>query len=119
MDKRKAYAITHPLRQGAPARDGHRRRVDHRFQTTLFCDGEWWIARVEYLDYNFKPFALETMLPEQRERLAEAARRLLVSADCGDGSISVAELGSVTVEARRAMMPSEQAAIRGIERAAG
>lgn len=119
MDKRKAYAITHPLRMGAPVREGHRRRIANRYSTTLFCDGEAWVARVEYLDYHFKPSALATMLPADRERLESMAQRMLVEADCGDGAMTVGEWGACAIEARRAMMPSEQSASAGIELAAG
>jgi hypothetical protein len=114
MDKRKAYAIAYPVRDDEELREGHRRRVEHRFATALFCDGEVWCARVEYLDYNFRRQRLGQMPPGSEARMAEVAERLLVACDCGDGQITLAYSGLYALEAKRAMMPSEQRAVGSV-----
>lgn len=118
MDKRKAYAIAHPLGSsfpGARIRDGHRKRIEHRFLSTLYCDGEAWVARIEYLDYHFNPQALRSVQPANIDRMRQVAERLLIACNCGDGSVEVGQAGATAIEARRAMTSAECVAIHEVD----
>jgi hypothetical protein len=108
MDKRKAYALLHPTRDGRLA-PGHRKRLLARYQTALWCDGERWHARVEFISSSFTIMPLVAVIEETRARMAAMAEQLLVGLDCGEGSVTILVLATA-IEARRAMVPAERMA---------
>lgn len=112
MDKRKAYALLHPvIGTRAMLRAGHMKRIEQRFDSALYCDAEFWVARIERVGPTFRPEALVVLPQSAIDRMAQIAHRLLVATDCGDGAIEVFRVAPCSVVARRAMMPSEIAAL--------
>lgn len=113
MDRRRAYAIANPVGDGylPSLRDGHRLRVDYRYLTTVWCDGDRWYARVEYLGYNLRPMKMASARPDVVVRMRQVADALLSDGQCGDGMIETAAADDFALVARRSMTDAERVAI--------
>ena len=111
MDKRKAYAIMWPCTGGALVRDGHKKKIEQRYLSALYCDGTSWYATVERVGSSFRPELLRTLPASAIDRMAQIAAQLLIACDCGDGQLQVGRGTAYTIVAMRQMTPSEQAAL--------